>query len=266
MEETESVQPVVCTVKDGIARILLNRPSVLNALDESMSCALLSACDAIQGNDDVRVVVLSGAGRAFMAGGDLARFHDAPEHCAETAMALIDPLHAALAILTSLKQPVVGVLHGAVAGAGISLALACDLVIASDNTIFNFAYTRIGANSDGGLSWHLSRIVGMRRAMEIALLGEPLGAKDLLNIGLVNRVVSQCQLENDASYLAERLAQGPTAAFGTMKRLLRQSFGASFEAQMAAERNAFIECTASADFRIGVDAFFGRRKPVFLGR
>jgi 2-(1,2-epoxy-1,2-dihydrophenyl)acetyl-CoA isomerase len=265
MEKTESEQPVVYSEQGGIAYILLNRPSVLNALDESMGRALLAACETILRNDSIRVVVLSGAGRAFMAGGDLARFHASPESGSQTAMALIDPLHAALAILTSLKQPVIGALHGAVAGAGISLALACDLAIASDSTTFNFAYTRIGANSDGGLSWHLPRIVGMRKAMEIALLGEPLLADDLLRLGLVNRVVPQHGLEESTRRVAEHLVQGPTAAFGSMKRLLRQSHGMSFEAQMAEERNAFVDCTATGDFREGVDAFFARRKPAFRG-
>src|SRR5207247_366640 len=197
--------------------IRLNRPSVLNALDEAMAQALLDACRTIQASDGIRVIVLNGEGRAFMAGGDLAGFHADFAQAALTATKLIDPLHQALGVLAALPQPVLGSLHGPVAGDGVSLALACDLAIAADDTTFNLAYTRIGASADGASSWTLPRIVGLRRAMEIALLADNIDAAEALRLGMVNRVASRDLLAVQTEELAQRLASGPTYAYGRMK-------------------------------------------------
>lgn len=254
--------------RDGaIAHLRFNRPAALNAIDRAMAQSLLDACRELAdcGTDRLRLVVLSGEGKAFMAGGDLASFHADLAAAPQTAAAIIEPLHQALAILAALPQPVLGSLHGAVAGAGVSLALACDLCIAADDTVFNLAYTRIGASPDGSASWSLPRVVGLRKAMELLLLSEAVDATEAQRLGLVNRVAPRARLEQETAALAARLAGGPTFAYGQAKHLLRASLGNGLLAQMQAEQQAFCACAGSADFAEGLQAFFGKRRAVFSG-
>ncbi|HXF45823.1 MAG TPA: enoyl-CoA hydratase-related protein [Burkholderiaceae bacterium] len=253
-------------IRDGIARIRFERPQVLNALDVPTADALLDACRAIEAQRGVRAVVLSGAGRAFMAGGDISTFLADQANAANAVRRLIDPLHAALAILAAVDAPVIASVHGAVAGAGMSVALAADLALAADDARFTFAYSKIGASGDGSITWSLPRVVGLRRAMEIALLSETLDAQQALAWGLVNRVVPAASLVAETEALAQRLANGPTLAYGRIKRLLRTSFERDFVMQMAEEREAFAAGTATADFIEGVTAFVGKRAPKFEGK
>lgn len=251
------------TSDGAIARIVFDHPQALNAIDSAMAQAFLGACRQIAADPAVRVVVLSGAGRAFMAGGDIAQFRDAPELIPAQ---LIGPMHEGLALLSKIEAPVIASLHGAVAGAGLSIALACDLVIAADGTKFNFAYTSLGTSCDCGASWTLPRLVGMKRALEIALLPGAIDAAAALGMGLVNRVVPPGELQATTDQLAARLAAGPTRAYGMLKRLLRDSLGNSLEAQLDAERAGFTACAGTADFKEGVTAFLAKRAPVFQGR
>jgi 2-(1,2-epoxy-1,2-dihydrophenyl)acetyl-CoA isomerase len=264
MSGTDS--PILFGIDGGIARIRFNRPAALNAIDERMARGLLDVCRGLQNDGDVRVAVLSGEGRAFMAGGDLARFHADLPGAARTARAIIEPLHEAMAILAGLPQPVIASLHGAVAGAGVSVALGCDLAIASSDVKFNLAYAAIGASPDGSASWSLPRVVGLRKALEIAMLAENIDAAEALRLNLVNHVVPAAELATRTEALARRLAQGPTFAFGNIKRLMRASFQSSLPAQMAAEGEAFCACAGTADFAEGINAFFEKRVPQFQGR
>ncbi|MCA1972129.1 MAG: enoyl-CoA hydratase/isomerase family protein, partial [Caenispirillum sp.] len=170
-------------------------------------------------------------------------------------------------LLTLRRQdaPVVAALHGAVAGAGMSLALACDLAVAAEDARFVFAYTAIGTTPDGSGSFFLPRLVGLRRAMEIALLGEPINAAHALELGLVSQVVPTVDLEAAALALAERLAAGPTAAYGRVRRLYERSFGATLADQLEAEREAFMASTRTRDFAEGCRAFTEKRRPQFHG-
>lgn len=247
----------------AVAHLRLNRPEALNALDLDLAQAMLAACRTLQQDRGVRAVLLDGAGRAFAAGGDLAQMRVEPLRVAE---ALITPLHEALGILAGLDAPVVAALHGAVAGAGLSLAAAADLAIAAEGTRFNLAYVNVGTSCDLGSTWSLPRLVGLRRALEIALLGESFDAARALQIGLVNRVVPPEQLQEEAMALAQRLARGPTLALGEMKRLMRGSFEQSFPRQLDAERVAFLGCAATPDFAEGLAAFFDKRPAAFTGR
>lgn len=258
-------EPLLFSVEDGVARLHFNRPAGLNAIDVPMAEAFHSACQRMQHMQGLRVVVLSGAGRAFMAGGDLASFQRDLPNASATAEDIIRPLHAGLVILTGLPQPVVASLHGAVAGAGVSIALACDLAIAADNVRFSIAYARIGASVDAGCSWSLPRIVGLRKAMELSLLADTIDAAEVLRLGLVNRVVQSANLADEVETLVLRLASGPTAAYGRIKRLLRENFNHLGE-QLDAERAAFCACARDEDFREGLQAFFEKRPPNFLGR
>lgn len=258
--------PILFDRHGAIASIRFNRPAALNAIDHSMAQRFLEICRSLTEASDIRVVVLSGEGKAFMAGGDLARFHDYKARAAQTAEQIITPLHEALAMLTALPQPVVASLHGAVAGAGVSLALACDLCIAAADTQFNLAYARIGTSPDASVTWSLPRIVGMRRAMELTLLAESFDAAEAQRLGIVNRVVPAASLVEETLVLSQRLAAGPSYAYGQIKRLIRSSFGQDMQQQMDAERAAFCACAGTGDFAEGVDAFFDKRRPDFQGR
>jgi 2-(1,2-epoxy-1,2-dihydrophenyl)acetyl-CoA isomerase len=148
----------------------------------------------------------------------------------------------------------------------VSIALACDLCIAATGTQFNLAYARIGASPDAGSTWSLPRVVGTRKALELALLAESLSAEEALRLGIVNRVVPRNVLEEETEILARRLAGGPAFAYGRIKRLINSSFEKGLEDQLDAEREAFCACAGTADFGEGLDAFFEKRRPVFRGR
>lgn len=262
---TAATDPVLLSVTDGLATLTLNRPSVLNAFDAAMARAFLASIEAIAARDDVRAILLKGEGRGFCAGGDVSQFTNGgdPEAAIE---AIIQPLHAGLLMLDGLRQPSLACLQGPVAGAGFSLALACDLAIAADDAKFTLAYARIGATPDGSGTYHLPRVVGMKKAKEIALLADTLDAAEALRLGLVNRVVPAAQLDAEASALARRLAAGPTQSYGRIKGLLGASGGNTLAQQLEAERQAFLASTRTADFAEGIAAFLGKRPAGFTGR
>lgn len=257
-----SAAPLLVERQGGLVHLIFNRPAVMNALDVPTAQALLDTARELSGDARVRAVMMTGAGPAFVAGGDLAALRADPRAATD---ALIEPLHAALTLLASLDAPLVAGVHGAVAGAGFSLMLAADFAVAAAGTRFNLAYANIGASCDLGASWSLPRVVGLRKATEIAMLGEALDADEALRLGLVTRVVpaEDCLAETRA--LTARLASGPTRAYGLLRRLLRASHARPLEAQLEAEHAAFRRAAATEDFREGLDAFFARRRPQFKG-
>lgn len=257
--------PVLLDVDGGIARIRFNRPHVLNALDEHAILAFKRAVDAVADQRGVRVVVLSGEGRAFLAGGDVARFHEAGPEAPEVVRDLIDPFHEALLTLSRLRAPVIASVQGAAAGGGLSVALAADLLIAADDAKFSMAYARIGTSPDGGSTWNLPRLVGLRKAMELALLSPTLDAQEALRLGIANMVVPAARLQSETDALAQRIAGGATAAFGRIKALLRASFENSLPEQLDDERTAFIASASTRDFAEGAAAFVAKRVPTFEG-
>ncbi|SCK15384.1 2-(1,2-epoxy-1,2-dihydrophenyl)acetyl-CoA isomerase [Variovorax sp. HW608] len=257
---------VLLSIDQGIARIRFNRPGALNAINASLARQWREAARHVGTRADVRVVVLAGEGRAFMAGGDLQAFHADPSRAGATARDIIDPLNDGLAALAEGDAPVIASVHGAVAGAGMSIALGADLVIASEDAKFNMAYALIGASLDAGGSWFLPRIVGLQRAMAIALLSEPLSAAKALEEGLVHRVAAADRLAAETDVLARRLAEGPTGAYGRIRRLLREGLQRNLADQLRAERDAFVQGAGMPEFGEGVDAFLNKRAPVYLGR
>lgn len=259
MNDTE---PLLVTRQDAIVYVTFSRPQALNALDVPMAQAFLQAVQDMAADASVRAVVLKGAGRAFIAGGDLATLHADP---AQGAHDLLTPLNAALQLLEGMDAPIIAQVHGAAAGGGLSLMLMCDFVIAADDTQFNLAYINLGTSCDLGSSWALPRLVGLRQALEIALLGDALSAQDAMRCGLINRVVPLPELESAVQALAQRLARGPTKAYGHMRRLLRSSWERSLPAQLTAEASAFDDCAHSLDLREGLQAFFDKRTPQFRG-
>ena len=266
MPDADLTSPALILDAEGpIATITLNRPAQLNALDVAMAEAFEAAVNQLAEKPDLRVIVLRGAGRGFMAGGDLGVIQRALTEGPHVVDAIMLPLHRGLAKLAEMPQPVIASLHGPVAGAGMSVATAADLAIAADDAKFTLAYARIGTSIDGSGSWHLPRLVGLRRALEIALLADTIDAHEAHRLGLVNFVVPAADLATSTAALAERLAAGPTQAYGKIKRLLRESLGRTLPAQLDAEREAFHESMTTTDFREGITAFLAKRKPNYTG-
>ncbi|WP_038715232.1 enoyl-CoA hydratase/isomerase family protein [Burkholderia sp. lig30] len=261
---TDTSQPSVLQLRRdaAVATLTFNRPAALNALDVRMARALLAAARDLASDATVRAVVLRGAGNAFMAGGDLATLRADP---VQGAIDLITPFHEAISILTTMNAPVIAQVHGVAAGAGLSLMLHADFVWVAEGTRLNSAFINLGASCDSGTSWMLPRLVGLRRALEIAMLGETFGPVDAERLGLINRVVPAERLDAETHALAQRLACGPTLAYGAMRRLMRESFDRSLPDQLRAEAAAFEACAATRDFRAGVDAFYARQDARFAG-
>ena len=249
--------------EEGLAHIRFNRPQALNTLDVPCAARFAAICRELEADPTVRAVVMTGEGRGFGAGGDISAFTD---NAAENVHRIIESMHDGVRRLCGMDAPVVAGLHGVVAGGSLSLALACDLAIAAEGTKFNLAYVNIAANCDVSGSYSLPRIVGLRKAMEIALLGESFDAAEAHRLGLVNRLVPADRLLDETLALGRRLAQGPTLALGKLKRLMRCSFDHTLSQQLELESQAFQDSVRTEDFQQAVQAFRDKRKPVFRGR
>jgi 2-(1,2-epoxy-1,2-dihydrophenyl)acetyl-CoA isomerase len=261
---TDPDRPVLHWREGAIAHLRFNRPRSLNAIDVAMAAAFQQACAAIAADPEVRVVWISAEGRAFMAGGDIAAMHTDP---VAVAGELIAGMHGGLRLLAQIDAPVVASVQGAVAGGGLGMVLgSADLIVAAEGTKFGVAYPHIGASCDCSTSWSLPRRAGLHRALELALLGDNVDAAQALSLGLCNRVVPADRLEAETRRIVERLANGPTQAYGHMRRLMRQSLDTPFAEQLDAEAAGFRHCAATDDFREGVEAFLAKRKPRFQGR
>jgi 2-(1,2-epoxy-1,2-dihydrophenyl)acetyl-CoA isomerase len=259
-------KPVLLEFDGPVARVTFNRPDVLNAVNAELAAGLLDACQTIARTEGVRVVLLRGNGRAFMAGGDVSTFAVEPDKIEQHFRSLMDPVHGAIEIMTSLDQPVIAAVHGSAAGAGLSIALAADIVIASEETKFAMAYARLGISMDGSMSWSLPRLVGLRKALEMALLGDVVKADEALRLGLITKVVSAGALTEETESIVNRLAKGPTIALGRTKRLLRGSHARAMDEQLRAEEAALLECVVTDDFSKGIAAFLGKKDAGFSGR
>lgn len=263
-------QTVLLDVTEGTATISLNRPAQLNALSVQMMEDLLAVLRALRMRDDFDVVLLTGVGEHFMAGGDLkdfARYFDQDTAARQLSFRtmieqLINPI---VDMLQGLQQPVVARVQGACAGFGLSLVLGSDLAVCADNARFTTAYSAIGLSADGGMSYFLPRIVGSRKALALLLLAERFDAAEALQLGIVNKVVPADALEHDTSALLERLRAGPRRAYGEIKRLVAEAHSTTLAAQLQSEADAFGRCGGSADFVEGVSAFLEKRKPMFRG-
>ncbi|MDH3288915.1 MAG: enoyl-CoA hydratase-related protein [Betaproteobacteria bacterium] len=256
---------VLYSVTEGVATITLNRPEVMNALDATMITALRYACEQAADDRAARAVVLQGAGTAFLAGGDIAMFHANLRRLPALVREGGSELRHAILALQRAPKPVLASVHGAVAGAGVSLMAAADLAIAAEGTRFTLAYSKIGASPDGGATYFLPRLVGYRKALELMLLAEVFDAQAALAVGLVNWITSPEALLAETERLAQRVAQGPTVAFSETKRLAQQGLDVTLAAQLEEEIEAFARCAGTGDFAEGVSAFVQKRKPQFKG-
>jgi 2-(1,2-epoxy-1,2-dihydrophenyl)acetyl-CoA isomerase len=265
---TPAEDPVVlCTVERRIATLTLHRPAALNALDYAMMDALVEHTAALAARTDLRCVVLRGAGRHFMAGGDLRAFAsrlDMPgPQRTELFTRMVRGLNAALEHIDRMPCPVIGVAHGAVAGFGLALIAACDLAVASEDAYFSSAYRHVALTPDGGMSWFLPRLVGMRRALAIILLGERFDAQEAERIGLVHRVAPASLLDTTVDEIVQKIAAGPQLALQRARRLVRESPSHTLAEQLEAEAIAFGLSTGTDDFAEGIRAFLAKRAPSF---
>lgn len=262
--------PVLLQRDGGVARITLNRPASLNAVDGEMALELARIAREVADDSTVRCVLLEGAGSSFMAGGDIRGFQQMlalpPAKREGRLDELIGAVNAATTALQTMPKPVIAAARGAVAGFGLSLACACDLVIASDTVRFMLAYCQLGTSPDGGGSFALTRIVGPRRGLAMAMLGDSVGPDEAVALGLATRIVPDGQLDAEAANLASRLAQQATRALGNSKRLIYAALENDRSSQLTLEKQSFVELSGSADFAEGVNAFVAKRKPSFTGR
>ena len=260
--------PTVTLRRDGgAAWIRLDRPAALNALDVAAKRALLGALTEVADDPGVRVVALSGSGRAFCVGQDLRELAALYEggRTPDFRARLEEHYNPIVRLLGGMPKPTVACVNGVAAGAGLSLALACDLRLASSAAVFALAFGGIGLVPDAGATWHLPRIVGLGAALELALLGERVDAQDALRLGLVSRVWPAETFAEQAAATVAGLAAGATGAFGLTKRLLRENLGRSLPDALDAEAAAQAVAGASADHREGVAAFLAKRPPTFTG-
>ena len=246
----------------AVATIVLNRPDRLNALNGAIVDELRAAVESLAGSG-ARCLLLTGEGRGFSSGADLAGGGGLPE---DAGMALEKHFNPLVEALFALPMPVVAAVNGPAAGAGCSLALAADIVIAARSAYFLQAFVNIGLIPDAGATWLLPRLAGRARAMEMMMLGERVSADQALAWGMISRVVEDSDLASEAVALATRLAQGPTVALGLIRRLARDSAGLALADALAAERAAQRAAGATADFRSAVLAFLQKRQPSFDGR
>ena len=255
------------TVEDGLARLRLVRPEAGNAIDPEMVDALRSASeDCTAAAPELRALLISAEGRAFSFGGDLHYFAARPERLAEELDAMIGSYHVALGLLGELPVPIVCAAQGGAAGGGLGLLWVADVVIAADDLKVAAGFPRLGLSGDGGSSWWLPRLVGMRRARELLIGGRVLSAEEALEWGLVSRVVPRDRLEAEALAVAHELAAGPTVAYGELRALLAGSFSVDLAEGLRAEWEAMVRTGDTADAPEGIAAFVEKRTPRFEGR
>jgi 2-(1,2-epoxy-1,2-dihydrophenyl)acetyl-CoA isomerase len=251
--------------ESGVARITLNRPEVGNALDIPMARALMEAAIACDEDDASRCIFLTGAGRLFCAGGDVAAFSAAGDQLPAFLKEITSYVHAAIVRLVRMDKPVVTAINGPAAGAGIGLALLGDIALADPRAHFTLAYTGIGMSPDGGSTWLLPRLVGLRRAQELCLRNRRVGAEEAARIGLVTQVAAENALMEEAQMLALELAGSATKALGAARRLLLESTANSLEAQLDAESRSIAAMARTADGKEGIASFVEKRPPHFTG-
>ncbi len=270
MAKRKTKDKAVLFEKDGgLGIVTLNRPEAYNAMNGPVMSALLGAAIACDEDDDVRAVLVTGAGPAFCAGGDVVAMAEVGAKTGSASIFLKEltvPLHGAIATFYRMAKPVVAAVNGIAAGAGFSLAMACDLVVAAESAVFTMAYTGIGAAPDGSSTYFLPRLVGTKRAYELIATNRVLSAADAKALGIVAEIFPDASFAEDARAYAARLAAGPTLALGLAKQLVASSTESSLETQMEFERRAIAACGRTEDFKEGTRAFAEKRKPAFTGR
>ena len=250
---------------EDVGRIVMDRPGRHNAMNREMVGELREAAVDLAEDDGVRCIVLTGTGGTFNTGADLSVLAgDASD--SRRLRGIAARLHGAVAALAEAPKPVVTGVNGVAAGGGFGLSLSGDVVVVSEDARFEYTYPRIGLSGDGGSTFFLPRLVGHRRAREIALLDEPIPPDRAVEMGLATEVVPDAEFEDRLATVAAGLADGPTRAHAAVKRLLNRSYGRDLRTQLAAETDALTGLTSTADYARGHEAFFGEESPEFEGR
>ena len=268
-EEAAMTQDLLEAVKDRVALLTLNRPERLNAMSREMLDALLKALPRLAADPDVGVVVITGAGRGFCAGGDVKAMAEGREGDGASLEDKAQALRARMEVsrwLHEMPKPTIAMVRGAAAGAGLSVALACDMRIASDASKFGTAFARVGYSGDFGGSYFLTQLVGTAKARELYLTADLVDAAQALALGLVNRVVPDALLETETMALATRLAKGPSVAYRYMKRNLNAAESGSLKDLLDLEAWGHTRSGMTEDWREATRAFVEKREPVFKGR
>jgi 2-(1,2-epoxy-1,2-dihydrophenyl)acetyl-CoA isomerase len=260
--------PVLYVVDGGVASITFNRPDAMNSLDTATKESLLAALRTAADDIGVRCVVITGTGRAFCVGQDL-REHIAAitTQPSDEVWATVDAHYSPIALgIATMAKPVIAAVNGVAAGAGLSIALACDIRVAADSAGFNTAFTGVALSCDTGSSWTLPRLVGPTKAMDLLLMPRTVGAAEALEIGLVTQVVPAAELAAHVADLATELAAGPTLAFASVKESVAFASMHDLRESLAFESTMMSRTGASADHRMAVQAFVEKQKPEFEGR
>ncbi len=255
--------PVRATVCEDIATLLFNRPKVFNAFDLDAITIFADHLVNLSADPSIRGIVISGEGNVFCSGGDLKWVASWPDGYSAAFHNLAARFHQAILEIRRMRKPVVAAINGVAAGAGFSLALACDFRVMAKSAVLRQAFTSYGLSLDGGGTFTLPKIVGLARALEIAAFDRPISAELALKWGLITGIVEDEQALEEATKLAQQLAQGPIHSFGRCKQLFTDSFNDSFEAHLELEREALSSCAGHAEGEEGITAFIEKRKPVF---
>jgi 2-(1,2-epoxy-1,2-dihydrophenyl)acetyl-CoA isomerase len=253
-------------IDSGVARITLDQPDKLNAFSRAMHADLRGVLARVEADDSIRAVVIAGAGRAFCAGQDLADLSFEPGNMTDLGELIDSNFNPLIRRLRALPKPVIARVSGIAAGAGASLALACDIVVAARSASFLQAFVNIGLVPDSGSTWFLPQRVGQARALGLAMLGERLPAERAEQWGLIWKCVDDDALDGEVDALARRLAAMPTRALAAIKKTIGAAHGNDLDRQLDLERDLQRELGSSGDYSEGVNAFLQKRKPVFTGR
>lgn len=259
-------ETVLFSANEGIATIAFNRPEAMNSFDHRMADELEELTEMVAADTSIRAVLLKGAGHLFMAGGDIQFFYNRLDKMPSGVMKIVRTLNATIHNLMHMPKPILASVHGSVAGVGISLMLAADLVIAAENTKFTTAYSSIGISPDGGCSFQLPRLVGAKKAMEWLLFSDVFSAHEAQTQGLINWVVAPHELENQTHKILNRLAKGPSQSYASIKRLVNSTWQETMSSQLELEGRGFAECSTTEDFKAGVKGFLTKKQVEFVGK
>jgi 2-(1,2-epoxy-1,2-dihydrophenyl)acetyl-CoA isomerase len=257
--------PLLFECDGSVARLTLNRPESGNAITLEMAKALVAAADRCDTDEGIRCVVLTGSDEMFCVGGDIGMFAAAGENRSAMLRELADTFHMAISTLARMRKPLLVLVNGPAAGAGLSLALLGDIVLATPAAHFTVAFTAIGLSPDSGSTWLLPRLVGLRNAQEMILTNRRVGPDEAQSMGLITRVINGDDFEAEGGAMIQRLTNAATGAIGAARALLLSSFSSDFESQMECEARSISVAGAGDECREGVSAFLEKRKPNFKG-
>ena len=255
---------ILLNIKNNIAFVTLNRADVFNSFNREMALSLQTILDECEADDSVRAIVLTGAGKAFCAGQDLKEVTSAELNPGFKAI-LDEHYNPIISRLRRIEKPIIAAVNGVAAGAGANIALACDIVVANENAAFIQAFSKIGLVPDSAGTFFLPRLIGMQKATALMMLGDKVGAKEAVELGMIYKSFPADQFEEEVNKLAHTMANMPTLALGLTKRLLNKSLTNSLEEQLAMESKLQIQAAESHDYNEGVTAFVEKRKPEFRG-